>query len=298
VTGAVLTGASLVAPGHAVPAGAGTTGSKLRVVAAENFWGSIAQQLAGSRADVTSVVVNPSTDPHEYEPTPSDARAIASAEYVIENGIGYDPWVQKLVDANPRPGRKVLDVGRLVGVPAGGNPHQWYSPDSVRRIIAQVTDDLQRLDPRHAAYYEAKRAKYESSGLERYDGLLAAIEQKYAGTPVGATESIFAPLADALGLELVTPESFLDAVAEGSDPTARDKATVDGQIRRREIKILVYNHQNATPDVKALVTAAKAEKIPVTTVTETLTPAHLTFQAWQSRQLAALSAALAAATGP
>jgi zinc/manganese transport system substrate-binding protein len=114
---------------------------------------------------------------------------------------------------------------------------------------------------------------------------------------VGATESIFAPLAEALGLKLITPESFLDAVAEGTDPTAQDKATVDDQIKTNKIKVLVYNSQNATPDVKALVKAAKARKIPVTTVTETLSPAGLTFQKWQSDELTALKAALAKATG-
>jgi zinc/manganese transport system substrate-binding protein len=272
-----------------------TTG--LQVVAAENFWGSIARQLAGTKATVTSVITNPDTDPHDYEPKPSDARTVASARYVIENGIGYDPWAQKLIDANPDSGRKVLDVGKLVGIEAGGNPHQWYSPDTVRRVVDRITADLARLDPKNAGYYRAQKAEYEATGLQQYRGLIAEIKQKYAGTPVGATESIFAPLAAALGLDLVTPESFLDAIAEGTDPTAQDKATVDEQIKSNTIKVLVFNSQNATPDVNALVKAAKAEKIPVTTVTETLSPAGLTFQAWQVKQLRALKAALAKATG-
>jgi zinc/manganese transport system substrate-binding protein len=270
--------------------------TKLRVVAAENFWGSIAAQLAGNRATVTNIITNPDTDPHDYEAKPSDGRAIASAKYLIENGVGYDAWFQKLADASPLSGRKILNVGELVGVQAGGNPHQWYSPDTVHRVIDRITTDLKSLDPKNASYYEEQKTEYESNGLKQYNDLIATIKQQYAGTPVGATESIFAPLAKSLGLQLITPENFLDAVAEGTDPTARDKATVDDQIRTNKIKVLVYNRQNATPDVKALVKAATANRIPVTSVTETLVPTGATFQAWQSKQLAALKAALARST--
>jgi zinc/manganese transport system substrate-binding protein len=205
--------------------------------------------------------------------------------------------MQKLVDANPYSGRTVLDVGKLAGISEGGNPHQWYNPDTVRQVIDRITTDLKRLDPKNADYYDAQHAKFESTGLQQYDDLISSIKAKYSGTPVGATESIFAPLSDALGLDLVTPEGFLDAVAEGTDPTAQEKATVDDQIANRAIKVLVYNSQNATPDVKALVKAAKAKQIPITTVTETLSPANLTFQAWQSKELRALRAALATGTG-
>jgi zinc/manganese transport system substrate-binding protein len=269
---------------------------KLQVVAAENFWGSIVRQLAGNKASVSSIITNPDTDPHDYEAKPSDVRKIASAKYAIENGAGYDPWFRKALDANPQSGRKVLDVGDLVGVAHGGNPHQWYSPDSVQMFIDRVTSDLKALDSKNAAYFDAQRAKYLSTGLEEYTDLIAGIKQQYSGAPVGASESIFAPLAQALGLDLLTPESFLAAISEGTDPTGQDKATVDDQIKTKQIKVFVFNSQNSTPDVKALVKQAKNEKIPVATITETLAPASATFQAWQSKQLKALQAALANGT--
>jgi zinc/manganese transport system substrate-binding protein len=296
----------LVALAVLVPASAGvvvtTPGtaaarSRVTVVAAENFWGSIAKQLAGTHASVVSIISNPDTDPHDYEPRVSDGRAIASADYVIENGIGYDTWAQKLLDASPSSGRKVLDVGKLIGVGSDGNPHQWYSPDTVERVINRITRDLKSLDPKNAGYYDARNQQYVSKSLARYHALITEIRQKYAGTPVGASESIFSPLARSLGLDLITPTSFLNAVAEGTDPTAQDKATVDHQINTNAIKVFVYNRQNATPDVKALINEARTRDIPVTTVTETLTPASTTFQAWQSKQLAALDAALAVAAG-
>jgi zinc/manganese transport system substrate-binding protein len=288
---ATLLGSSLGEAGVAVAAS-----TKLKIVAVENFWGSIVKQLAGSKASVSSIITNPDTDPHGYEAKPSDGRAIASATYVIENGIGYDPWAQKLLDANPDKSRKVLNVGDLVGVREGGNPHQWYSLDSVQRFIEQVTTDLKSLDPTNSAYYEAQKTTFEMKGLAQYKSLITDIKQKYAGTRVGASESIFTPLAETLGLKLLTPETFLDAIAEGTDPTAQDKATVDSEVKNKQIKVFVFNSQNSTPDVKAIVKAAKAQGIPISTVTETLAPANATFQAWQAKQLKALRAALAKAT--
>jgi len=268
-------------------------GGPLQVVAAENFWGSIAAQLGGKRVRVTSVITNPATDPHDYEPTAVDARTIAGAQMVIENGIGYDPWAAKLVAANPVHGRVVLDVGKVVGVSDGGNPHRWYSPTNVQQVISAIVADYTTLDPKDAAYFRAQKAQFETKGLAQYTQLIAVIRRKYRGIPVGASESIFAPLARVLGLRLVTPPSFLNAISEGTEPTAADKTTIDRQIVHRQIRVWVYNSQNSTPDVARLTAAARKNGIPVTTVTETLSPASATFQAWQARQLKALLVALA-----
>ncbi|HEX9560930.1 MAG TPA: zinc ABC transporter substrate-binding protein [Candidatus Dormibacteraeota bacterium] len=267
----------------------------VRVVATENFWGSIATQLAGSHATVRSIITNPQTDPHAYEPTASDARAIAGVDFVIENGAGYDPWAQKLIDANPSNSRALLDVGKLNGVAEGGNPHMWYSPTFVRKVIDAITAQLQRLDSADTSYFTSRHDTYVTTGLKQYDDLRAAIKQRYSGTPVGATESIFAYLAPDLGLNLISPPGFLKAISEGTDPTAADKASMDSQIASKQIKVLVFNSQNSTPDVQALVDKARAKGIPVTSVTETLDPADLTFQDWQSKQLQALLDALASA---
>lgn len=277
--------------------GSATSTGKLQVAAAENSWGSLATQLGGDRASVTSIITNPDTDPHSYEPTAADARTLAAARMVIVNGAGYDSWATRLVAANPVAGRLVLDVGELVHVAAGGNPHRWYSPADVLSVVDQIARDYSRLDAKDASYFAARQKQFVDQGLATYRQLIAAIKTKYAGTPVGASESIFAPLAQALGLDLITPPSFLAAISEGNGPTAADKATIDRQIASGQIKVYVYNSQNATPDVQAQVNAARARGIPVTTITETLTPATATFQEWQVTQLRALEAALAKATG-
>ncbi len=275
----------------------GSGGTKIRVVAAENFWGSIASQLGGDHATVTSIITNPDTDPHSYEATPADGRTMAGAQFAIVNGIGYDPWAPKLLNANPNANRTVLTVGTLVGIPDGGNPHRWYSPTNVHQVIEQIATDYAKIDPADAAYFQQRKQTFENQSLGQYNQLISTIKSKYAGTPIGASESIVTPLAEGLGLDLITPETFLDAISEGSDPTAADKATIDNQIRTKQIKVYVYNSQNSTPDVQTQVTEAKAAGIPITTVTETLAPANITFQDWQVQELQGIEKALAQATG-
>ncbi|MFJ1729946.1 metal ABC transporter solute-binding protein, Zn/Mn family [Streptomyces sp. NPDC088254] len=269
----------------------------IQVVAAENFWGSIAQQLGGSQVKVTSVINNPNADPHDYEPTAADGRSVATARYAIVNGIGYDAWADKLLAANPNSDRAELEVGDVVGLKPGDNPHRWYSPDDVDKVIEKITADYKKIDPGHAAYFDSRKKAFEDKTLAPYNELISGITKTYAGTPIGASESIVGPLADNLGLKMLTPESFLEAVNDGTDPTAKDKAAIDRQIADKRIKIYVYNSQNSTPDVQAQVNEAKARGIPVVTVTETLTPAGASFQEWQVRQLRELNSALAEATG-
>jgi zinc/manganese transport system substrate-binding protein len=284
-------------------AGCGGSGSapsgsgKLNVVAAEDFWGSIAAQLGGDQVEVTDIITNPSADPHDYEPSAEDARTMAGSQFAIVNGIGYDQWATRLLDANPSSGRTVLTVGEVLGLKDGDNPHQWYSPSSVQRVIKQIVADYEQADPGHAAYFDAQRRQFESAGLAGYRRLISQIRAEYAGTPVGASESIFEPLAPALGLKLITPRGFMDAIAEGTEPTPADKATADSQIAGGQIGVWIYNSQNATPDVQRLNDTARAAGIPVATVTETLTPEGASFQAWMTRELEGLRAALAKAGG-
>ncbi|WP_042405751.1 metal ABC transporter solute-binding protein, Zn/Mn family [Streptacidiphilus carbonis] len=285
--------------GNAPTAPSGTAnGSKvIRAVAAENFWGSVAAQLGGAHVHVDSIIANPDTDPHDYEPTAADARTVTTAQYVIVNGIGYDAWADRLLSTDPGSGRTELNVGDLVGIKPGGNPHRWYSPDDVHQVIEAITADYKKLDPADAAYFDRQRTAFETRSLSRYDQLVSDIRTKYAGTPIGASESIVTPLAQGLGLTMATPEGFLDAMSEGTDPTAADKAVVDRQIKDKQIKVYVFNSQNSTPDVVAQVKLAEAEGIPVATVTETLAPAGATFQQWQVAQLQGIEAALHRATG-
>ena len=267
------------------------------VVAAENFWGSIAAQVGGSKATVRSIIVDPSQDPHSYEPSAQDARTLATAQLAIVNGVGYDPWAPKLIAANPTPGRAVLTVGDLFGLKEGDNPHRWYDPADVTAVADAIASDLKRLDPKDAAYFGERLHSFETTDLGQYHQLLARIRSRYAGVPVGASESIFALQAPALGLRLLTPYSFMKAISEGTDVSAQDTLTTQQQITGHRIKLWIYNAQNTTPAIQRLNAMARAAHIPTVTITETLDPANDSFEQWQVAQLERIAQALQQATG-
>jgi zinc/manganese transport system substrate-binding protein len=246
---------------------------------------------------VQSIIVNPAQDPHSYEPTSGDARTMATAQLAIVNGVGYDPWAPRLLAADPVGGRATLTVGALFHLSQGDNPHRWYDPAEVERVASAIAAALSKLDPRHRDYFEQRLRLFDASGLAAYHAQIAHIRSRYSGVPVGASESIFALQAPALGLRLITPPSFMKAVTEGAELTAQDTAAAERQIDSHQIKVWVYNAQNVTPEVQRLNGLARAHGIPIATVTETLTPATDSFQQWQTDQLRALADTLRKATG-
>ncbi len=273
------------------------SGGVVQVVVAENFWGSIAAQVGGSHVKVISIINDPNADPHSYEPTSQDARTVADAQYVIYNGVGYDAWMDRLLAANPSASRAELNIGDFFGKVDGDNPHMWYNPDYVKSIVDKIRGDLMAIDPTDADAFKQSAQAYLTTGLSQYNALIADIKAKYSGTPVGATESIFAYMSPALGLNLITPLSYISAVSEGIDISAADEAAVEQQIEQKQIKILIYNSQNTPPNIQILLDDAKTQGIPVAPVTETLVPVTATFQDWQAAELQGIENALRQAMG-
>jgi zinc/manganese transport system substrate-binding protein len=270
----------------------GAPGSKtVQVIAGENFWGSIAAQLGGSDVTVTSIVTNPNTDPHEYESSANDARGFATADYVILNGAGYDDWGQKLLSANPDSHRRVLTVADLLGKKPGDNPHFWYNPSSVTKVADAITAGFESIDSANANYYNRQRAEL-TTALQPYQDAIAQIKANHANVPVAATESIFVYLAQALGLNLISPPKFMQAISEGNDPPAQTVATFQNQLRNHQARLLVYNIQASSPITESLKQIATANKIPVVGISETIEPVGSSFQDWQVKQLQALQAGL------
>lgn len=273
--------------------GASPTASsgKLQVIAGENFWGSIAAQLGGSHVAVTSIVTSPNTDPHSYESSAVDARAFATADYVILNGAGYDDWGQKLLAANPSQSRKVLTVADLLNKKAGDNPHFWYNPDWVDTVADKITSDYRALDPANAGYFTQQRQAFETA-LQPYHDAIARIRSTFSGVPVASTESIFVYLAQALDVNLISPPEFMQAISEGSDPPAQTVAQFQDQISHHQMKVLVYNAQTSTPITDNLKQMATRNGIPVVGISETVEPTTASFQGWQIKQLDSLQSAL------
>lgn len=291
ILSSILAAATLLAPGCGSSDRTPPSSHTLQVVAGQNFWGSIAAQLGGTHVSVTSVVTNPNADPHDYESSTKAARAFATADYVILNGAGYDDWASKLLSANPNQNRKVFTVADLLDKKTGDNPHFWYNPDWVEKVADKITADYQAIDSADSSYFSDQRAAF-GTALQPYHDRIAKIRSQFPGVPVGATESIFVYLADALGLNLISPPAFMRAVAEGNDPPAQTVAEFHDLIAGKKIKVLVYNVQTATNITEDLKRQAANNGIPVVGISETLQPVDATFQEWQDAQLLTLQNAL------
>ncbi len=268
-----------------------STHGQLQVVAGENFWGSLVSQLGGTKVHVLSIVSDPNADPHEYESNTADARAIATANYVILNGAGYDSWGNKLLSASPNSNRTVLTVATLLGKKEGDNPHFWYNPSYVNKVIAKMEQNLISLDPSDKTYFQQQYANLQSS-LAVYQGRIASIKHQFGGTKVAATEDIFAYLAQAAGLDLVSPPAFIQAVAEGNDPPTNSVVQFQQQLQSGQVKVLVYNEQTVTPLTNNIKQLAAQQNIPIVGVTETVQPPDTTFQVWMNAELIDLENAL------
>jgi len=268
-----------------------SSGGVIQVVAAENFWGSLAAQLGGDKVHVISIVSDPNADPHEYESNASTARSFATANYVILNGAGYDSWGNKLLSASPNPSRKVLTVADLLGKKDGDNPHFWYSPTYVNKVIAQIEDDYIAIRPADRSYFQQEYRNLQIS-LATYQNRILSIKKQFGGTPVAATESIFQYLAEAADLSLVSPIPFIYAVAEGDDPPTSSVVTFQQQLESGQVKVLVYNEQTVTPLTESMKKLAADQSIPVIGITETIQPPDTTFQVWMNAELINLENAL------
>src|SRR5215831_7917714 len=262
---------------------------KIAVVAAENFYGDIARQIAGDRITVASIMTNPDQDPHLFETTPATVRQIAGAQIVILNGASYDPWMEKLLDATPRSPRTVINVAQLTRRKPGDNPHFWYDPATMPVVATAIAEALSKVDGTHASDYAA-RLKVTLASLAVITQRVAQLKTKHAGTAVTATEPIFGPMADALGLTMRN-QRFQLAMMNGTEPSARDVAAFERDLKERKVRVLIYNSQVSEKLTERLRDLAAKSKVPVVGVTETM-PANTSFQDWLLGELDTLDKAL------
>jgi zinc/manganese transport system substrate-binding protein len=263
---------------------------KIAVVAAENFYGDVARQIGGDRVSVISVLGNPDQDPHLFEATPAVVRQIAAAKVVIYNGAAYDSWMDKLVEVTAAPGRVVIVAADLVHKKAGVDPHLWYDPPTVPAVAAALAAALGTIDPAHNDDYAARLKTFLAS-LAQLDEKIAAMRAKYAGVAVTATEPVFDYMAAALGLA-VRNASFQLAIMNNTEPSARDLAQLEDDLKKHDVRMMFYNTQASDRLVQRLVALARADGVPVVGVTETCPPG-LSYQDWMLRELDATAKALA-----
>ncbi|HWB38902.1 MAG TPA: zinc ABC transporter substrate-binding protein [Candidatus Saccharimonadales bacterium] len=266
-------------------------GNRLGVVAAENFWGDIASQIGGDHVHVTSIISDPTADPHLYESSAKDAGAVASAKVVIVNGLGYDDFMAKLIGATQRH-QAVLTAAQILGVTdESANPHLWYNLPQVHIVASKIAGSFETADPGHAADYKHNLATFDQS-LQALLRSIDEIKQKYADAPVAYTEPVPGYLLAAAGLDVKTPEGFAKSIEDGDDPSPADAQAMDALMTNKQIKVLLYNSQATSPVTEHVKQLARQAGIPVIGVTETLPPNEPSYQAWQQHQLDQLLKAL------
>ncbi len=262
---------------------------KVNIVAAENMYGDIAQQIGGGLVQVSSILNNPNEDPHLFSASPSVARGLAGADIVIVNGADYDPWMAALLSATRAPNRVVITVADLLGRKPGDNPHLWYDPAAIPRLTTRLVAALAAKDPANAAVYQRNGAALLAA-LAPIHMRMAAMRAKYAGTPVTATEPVFGLMAQALGL-VMRNQRFQIAVMNGTEPAPQDVGAFEDDLRRKTVRALFYNAQVTDDLTSTLLALAKQSGVPVVGVTET-EPAGLNYQQWMTSGLDGVDKAL------
>ena len=259
------------------------------IVAAENFYGDVAQQIGGPQVKVTSILANPDQDPHMFEASPSVARALAHARIVITSGIDYDPWMAKLLGAGKPADRTVIVVADLIGRKTGDNPHIWYDPKTMPALAKALTEALAAADPAHEADFRKRLAAFTQS-MQPIEAKITALRGRLAGMPATATEPVFGYMFDALGMT-VRNMPFQMAVMNDTEPSASDIAAFENDLKSHQVRLLVYNSQASDPIAERMEKLARTAKVPVVGATETAPPGK-TYQAWMLSELDAVDRAV------
>jgi zinc/manganese transport system substrate-binding protein len=277
-------------------AGAGspiTVGGAIVAVGAENQYANVISQVGGRYVKVTAVESDPNTDPHTFEASPSVAEAVGSAGLVVQNGVGYDTFMERIESASPSSARKVIDVQKLLGLAdATSNPHLWYKPQTMPAVAGAVAADLSALQPSHAAYFKANAAAFQRSLAPWYQALKQFVAE-YPNTPVATTEPVGDYMLEAAGTVNLTPFGLQADIMNGVDPPPQDVTLQEDLFSGHRVKALVYNQQVTDSLTQSFLEAAKHAGVPVVGVYETMPTPGYDYQSWMLAEVRALRRAVA-----
>jgi zinc/manganese transport system substrate-binding protein len=268
----------------------------INAIGAENEYANVLSQIGGRYVHVSSILNNPNTDPHTFESSPSVAQEVGAAALVIQNGVGYDTFMNTIESAAPNSTRKVIDVQELLGLPdSTPNPHLWYNPRTMPVVAKAIADDLSELQPAHAAFFRAKAATFIRS-LKPWLAEIAKVKATFPGAPVATTEPVGDYMLQAAGTHDLTPWSFSADVMNGVDTTPQDNAFQENLFNEHKVKVFVYNQQVTNSITQLLLSLAQKDHIPVVGVYETMPIPGYDYQTWMDAETTALYNALAHGT--
>jgi len=271
----------------------GSGGGKIVAVGAENEYADVLAQVGGKYVQASAIMSNPNTDPHTFEASASVGRLVNAAQLVVQNGLGYDTFMNTIEDAVPDSSRRVIVVQKLLGVPdSTRNPHLWYQPGTMPAVANAIAADLAALQPAHTAYFKAHAAAFTAS-LAAWNKAIAAFKARYPGTPVATTEPVADYLLQAAGADNLTPWAFQADIMNGTDPSAQDVATQRSLFTQHKVKVILYNQQVTDSLTESFITLAQANGIPVVGVYETMPEPGYHYQSWMLAEVQALQKAVA-----
>jgi len=279
-------------------AGCATTSSTTKsgvvmAVGAENEYANVVAQIGGKYVEATAIMSNPNTDPHSFDASPSVATEVSAAQLIVQNGGGYDTFMNTIEAASPSADRKVIDVQTLLGLPSTTpNPHLWYDPTTMPAVAKAIANDLSALAPSHADYFKANLGQFDRS-LAPWLQAIAHLRATYPGTPVAVTEPVADYLLEAVGANNETPFSFQADIMNGVDPAPQDVALERSLLSQHKVKVFVYNQQVVDPLTESLLSLAKQDGIPVVAVYETMPTPGYDYQSWMLAEVQSLQKALA-----
>jgi zinc/manganese transport system substrate-binding protein len=270
------------------PASAG----QIDAVGAENEYANVIAQIGGKYVKVSAIESNPNTDPHTFEASPSVAEEVSAAKLLIENGVGYDTYMEKIEAASPSSSRKVINVQKLLGLPESTpNPHLWYKPETMPAVAKALVSDLSALQPSHAAYFQENARRFEES-LKPWYAAMAKFKAAYPNTPVATTEPVADYMLEAAGTKNMTPFSLQADIMNGTDPSPQDVTLQNGLFSGHKVKVFVHNQQVTDSLTESFVAAAKRTGIPVVGVYETMPTPGYDYQSWMVAEVKALEEAV------
>ncbi len=266
---------------------------EIAAVGAENEYANVISQIGGKYVSVTAIESNPNTDPHTFEASPSVAQVVGAAKLIVQNGVGYDTYMNKIESASPSSSRKVIDVQKLLGLPdSTPNPHLWYQPGTMPVVARALVSDLDALAPSHAAYFASNEKRFDASLVPWYQAL-KQFASRYPHTPVATTEPVADYMLRAAGAINMTPFGFQADVMNGVDPAPQDLTHESGLFSHHIVKVFVYNQQVTDSLTNTFLTAAKRNGIPVVGVYETMPVPGYDYQSWMLTEVKALEQAVA-----
>jgi zinc/manganese transport system substrate-binding protein len=273
--------------------GAGAGGGAIVAVGAENEYANVISQIGGPYVKVTAVESNPNTDPHTFEASPSVAQAVGAARLIVQNGVGYDTYMEKIESATPNSSRRIIDVQKLLGLAEStSNPHLWYRPTTMPLVAGALAADLSALQPAHARYFQANAKAFDAS-LAPWLTALRRFSSRYPGMTVASTEPVADYMLEAAGIRNLTPFTMQADIMNGTDPAPQDVSLEEGLLSARRVKAFVHNQQVTDSLTESFVQDAKRNGIPVVGVYETMPTPGYDYQSWMLAEVKALEAAVA-----